>query len=297
MTLVSDGKVGLNRQPKSQLDPTQAYVDLAIPIGNGLDIRGGKFFTLLGYEVISPAGNAFFSHSFLFGNLPFTQTGLLGSYAINDSLSVTGGATRGWDQATEDNNGPDIEFTGQVKYTQGKFTFYVNGSTGNEEPSFAVRTDPVTGATRGLNGWRSVIDVIGSYNYSDNLTLAVNADYAFEAQRDNGGTAQWYGIAAYAGYKITDMFTFNARGEIFDDQDGDAPSTVVGIPNTYIEATLGLTVTPFPNNNFASNLKIRPEVRFDYATSRVRHRRRGGDGSLPVDRRSGRVLHVLSSLV
>ena len=262
LTIYSPARIGDARTPKVQYDLNQAYLDLAFGmVGNGLDIRLGKWNTLLGYEVISPTGNPFYSHSFMFFNLPFTQTGALATYNISDSLSFTGGMSRGWDQATNDTNG-DIDLTGQLKYTKGKFTGYINGTTGNEEASGTL----IPGTTRGLDGWRSVIDVIGTYAYSDNLTLAVNADYGWEAQKDNGGTAQWYGIAGYAGYTISDMFTFNARGEIFDDQDGEAPASLTpGVPNQYIEATLGLSIKPFAKNNFGSNLVIRPEVRFDYA--------------------------------
>jgi hypothetical protein len=253
MTVYSPTKIGLFGHPKEQYDLNQAYIDLAVPVGKGLLVRIGKWNTLLGYEVISPNGNALYSHSFLFTQLPFTQTGVLATYNLTDNIGVTGGFSRGWDQALDDVNG-SLDATGQIKYVKDKIALYLNGITGPERPS---------GTT---SGWRTVFDFIGVYNYSDNLTLALNADYGFEPQIDFGKTGQWYGAAVYAGYKITDMFTLNARGEWFDDPDGAAPASFnAGTPNQYYELTLGVAVHPFPTNNIGSNLVFRPEVRWDYA--------------------------------
>ena len=61
--------------------------------------RLGKFVTLLGQEAINPTGNALYSHSYLFGfAIPFTQTGVLVTYALNDKFTIDAGITRGWNQ-------------------------------------------------------------------------------------------------------------------------------------------------------------------------------------------------------
>jgi hypothetical protein len=245
---------GPERSPKNQYDLTQAFLTFAVPVGNGLTVTVGKFDTLLGYEVIDPTQNTFFSHSFLFTQIPLTQTGVLVGYNVMSGLTVTGGFTRGWDQALKDTNG-SLDALGQIKYTQDKLTLILNASTGDQEP---------TGS--GLNGWRTVFDAVAQYAYADNLTLAVNADYGFEPQVDAGSTGQWYGAAVYGTYKISQMFSVSGRAEWFDDQDGVAPvSFNPGVPNTYYELTLGVAIKPFPTNNIGSNLVIRPEVRLDYA--------------------------------
>src|SRR5262249_23633112 len=62
--------------PNNQFDFEQIYADFAVPVGNGLLIRAGKFATLMGYETINPTTNPLYSHSYLFGfAIPFTQTG------------------------------------------------------------------------------------------------------------------------------------------------------------------------------------------------------------------------------
>ena len=86
---------GFNDGPNNQFDLTQAYVDLSL--GGGLKIRAGKFVTTVGYEYINPNQNALFSRSFLFNfAIPFTHTGVLAFYDVNDKFQVYGGITRGW---------------------------------------------------------------------------------------------------------------------------------------------------------------------------------------------------------
>jgi hypothetical protein len=248
------------RHPKNQYDLTQAYLSFAIPLGNGIGVTVGKFDTLLGYEVIDGPLNPFYSHSFLFTQLPFTNTGVLISYNITPNITATGGFTRGWDQALKDTNG-SLDATGQLKISAGKWTFFANAESGDEQPT------PPPGFA-GEDGWRTVIDLIATYAYSDNLTLTVNGDYGFQASSPaaSGGTSQWYGVAGYAGFKISDLITVNFRGEWFDDQDGGAPASFnPGVANQYLEASLNAKITPFPSNDLLSNLNFRPEVRYDYA--------------------------------
>jgi hypothetical protein len=254
--------------PKAQYDLNQGNVVLSFgKVGNGLLVEGGKFDTLLGYEVIDAPTNPFYSHSYIFGEEPYTHTGLIGTYNLTDPSgptpsTITGGITRGWDQATEDNNG-SIDYTGQFKYAvTGKYAIVLSAITGDEFPSGPQ------------DGWRTVLDANGTYNYSDQLTLGFNGMYAWEAQAGDagagGGTAQWYGFAGYASYKISDNFTFNARAEWFDDQDGAAPTQLaigpnVATPNQYYEVTLGVSIKPMPSNPYLAGLTIRPEARWDYA--------------------------------
>jgi hypothetical protein len=227
---------------------------------------GGKIVTPLGHEVIDATGNAFFSHSYIFAEEPYTHTGLMATYNLTDPsgptpFTVMGGFCRGWDQATEDNNG-NLDLMGQLKYVvSGKCSLLLNVITGNDNPSGP------------FDGWRTVIDANGTYNASDELTLGFNGMYAWQPQTGNGGfgggTGQWYGFAAYAGYKICDQLTFNARAEWFDDQDGAAPTQLAAvntnIPNQFYEVTLGVTIHPLPANPCLAGLAIRPEARWDYS--------------------------------
>jgi len=269
LTIYSPSKIGFAAHPKAQYDLNQANIVFSFAtIGHGLSIEAGKFDTLLGYEVIDATGNAFFSHSYIFDEEPFTHTGVIATYNITDPngptpFTATGGITRGWDQALKDNNG-SIDATGQLKYTvTNKYSVLLNVITGDESPSGSQ------------DGWRTVIDANGTYNASDQLTLGFNGMYAWQAQAKYGGvgagTGSWYGFAGYAGYKISDQVTVNARAEWFDDQNGSAPTQLavgpaVGAANQFYEVTLGVSLKPLADANATvAGLTIRPEARWDYS--------------------------------
>ena len=65
----------------STFDITQGYLQYA---GGPLTVIGGKFTTLHGTEVIWSPSNANYSRSLLFGSVPFTHTGVRGTFAVGD---------------------------------------------------------------------------------------------------------------------------------------------------------------------------------------------------------------------
>jgi hypothetical protein len=238
--------------PELQLDVVQAYVDLAVPVGNGLRIRAGKYVTPMGWETINPTTNALYSHSYLFNYaIPFTQTGVMGTYQLNDNWLVEGGIFRGWDQASEDNNGA---ISGHFKL----------GYTSTDK-KLGVIGQVVTGPeqTGNCDNYRTVGDFQVSYAFTDKLTYALNADLGYEADVPgiDGKSAWWYGIANYLGYKLNDTFTLNGRAEWFRDDGGSR----TGLSANYYELTLGVAVTPFPTDKILKNFLVRPELRADYS--------------------------------
>lgn len=243
--------------PEDQFDILQAYLDFALPVGSGLRIRAGKFVTLLGYEVIAATQNPFYSHSYMFGfAIPFTQTGVIGEYKLNDDWLIDAGITRGWNQSLTDNNGgPDflgsITFTPQESDFLKKWKFIANLSEGPQ-------------GTHDNSDWWTVIDLQAVYTMTDKLTLALNADYG-DAPHAPGviGAAQWYGIAGYAAYTWNDYLTPNLRVEYYGDSKGFTLGT--GTLENLYEITANVDYKPFPSNNIGQNLVLRPELRYDYS--------------------------------
>lgn len=239
--------------PENQFDLVQSYVDLAVPLGNGLLIRAGKMATHMGYETINPTTNPFYSHTYLFGYaIPFTHTGVMAFYNLTDKITVMGGISRGWEQALKDNN-DSIDFLGQIKYVMSdKVTAYLNVVTGPE-------------ANDNSSDYRTVIDGILTFQATDKLSFTLNGDYGWEpAASTTGSAASWYGVAGYGGYKLNDALTLNGRVEWFNDEDGAR-----GIGDTVYEATAGLAIKPFPNDKLGQNLTIRPELRVDYSDNGI----------------------------
>src|SRR5262249_60041414 len=87
-----------------KIDLQEAYLSGQIPIGSGLTAKGGKFVSLLGYEVIESPNNLNFSRSFLYSfSVPFTHVGGLLSYSF-PWLTITAGPGGGWGRAHGNNS-------------------------------------------------------------------------------------------------------------------------------------------------------------------------------------------------
>ena len=245
----SSSSTSINDGAEYQFDVPQLYFDITAPWGNGVRFRFGKF---LFFKQIDPNASVFFSHSFTFGAaLPFTLTGVTAYYAFNDQLNVEGGIARGWGQTFKDNNGA-IDAMGRVKYK-------INDQT---LASVALVFGPELDHDN--SHYRTVIDGTLSYAVNDKLTLLGDGVFGYEAQPSGIGADWWYGLSGYAVFMLSDYLNLNARGEFYRDEEG----FTTGIPQSLFEATLGVTVTPFPDSTIGSNLKVRPEVRYDYSTGR-----------------------------
>jgi hypothetical protein len=212
-----------DKDPKKSepYDLTQAYVTYKAPIGNGLDLKGGKFVTLHGAEVIRRTGNFNISRSMAFSYaIPFTHTGVMATYPFTDWLSTTVGIVNGWDNTDDNNRGKSFHGAATVTPPFIKdLTLTLGGTWGAEQVSSAL----APGRDINRNGpKRGLIDFIATYKPFAPLTLTLNYDYGRqeEAFFDDGDTAVWHAVAAYAVYDITDRLSVGVRGEYFRDQDG-----------------------------------------------------------------------------
>lgn len=207
--------LGNGGAPTDSFDLQQAYVTYHAPIGNGLDLKAGKFVTLLGAEVIESPSNWNYSRSFLFGYaIPFTHTGVLATYPLGEWGSTTWGLVNGWDLVDETNSFKTI--LGNITLTP------VKGVT--------LATNLITGAEVGTNNRddRTVLDLVATWQPLDKLTLMANYDNGHQSNllhRTNTGTrgsdsANWSGVALYAKYDLTDKWLLAGRWEMFNDPDG-----------------------------------------------------------------------------
>ena len=246
----SNGLFDDNQHGDEQYDLTQAYVTFGVPLGRGLLITAGKFVTPLGYEYVDPRNNTLYSHSYIFNfATPFSQTGITGRYNVSDNLHITAGFTRGWDQSTEDDNS-HIDFLGMIEFSPDKQWNY----------TLVLSSGPQQAAGE---GWRTVLDGLVTYHMDENWTFGGEAIYGIEADVPGTGDSysQWYGAAFYPSYKLNEFVSLNARGEWFSDVDG---TRGVGTPNVF-EVTLGCSIFPLVKTELGDSLKIRPEIRWDYA--------------------------------
>ncbi|MBI4737184.1 MAG: porin [candidate division NC10 bacterium] len=244
------------------LDIQQAFVTYKWNVENGVDFKAGKFVTLLGQEVIESPNNFNISRSLLFGfAIPFTHTGLLVSYpVVPDLFTTTVGVVNGWDNVDDNNDGKSL--TWQLALTPRKnLTILANGIYGPEQAS---KTSPK----------RTVGDLVVSYKPIEPLTLALNLDLAFEDRVPLTGLtkdAYWYGVAAYAGYDLTDRLTVSLRGEYFVDEDGARTGTSAVNTATGLSDRLNLwEITTTLKIKLREKLFARLEYRHDQAAGRVK---------------------------
>lgn len=282
-------------------DVTQFYLTYTIPVGSGIKIQAGRFVTRHGEEVIKTYNNLNYNitNSILFGfAIPFTHTGIMGTYAFTDQISLSLGIVNGWDNVVDNNDGKSVH--GMLTYApNSKFSIAISGIYGPEQSTHTL-TDPNNPKCPG--GVCAFVDASGNplvihagrskrflqttvitYKPIDPLTLILDYDYGNESDivphtiaRTATGTvtdgllhtAQWNGAAGYVIYAFTDKLSGTLRAEIFDDLDGSrtlaAGVNGYGIGNqaTYYEFSPCLTY------QLANGLVWRNEYRHDESDSK-----------------------------
>ena len=199
----------------------QAYASVNIPFGNGIDVKVGHFYTPVGYEVVTAPDNFFMSKplTFQYGE-PFTHTGFLANYAIDENWTasaggVTGSATGGWDGNFNTQLG-NWSFLGGTGWTSDEKDYSLNltGTAGNQSYS-----------SPGNNSFWGLYSLVGKGNWlNDDLHYVIQHDhgYANNVINENGQNvnAQWYGINQYLMYDIEDNLGVGLRAEWFRDANG-----------------------------------------------------------------------------
>jgi hypothetical protein len=229
------------------VDLTQAFLQYAT---GPFTVIGGKFLTLAGYEVIAPVGNNQYSRSLIFFAEPFTHTGVRGTWAAMDNLTLTLGVNNGWDQVDDLNSQKTVEAA--VSFTP------IKTLTLNLVDYYGL--EPVTSPTGPTNGKRNLLDFTSTWTPIDPLSLGIEVLYTQQDQFASiaaPGTAvnaKQEAVALYAAYQFTDQWKLSGRAEYFKDKDG----IKFGIPDNKIkEFTLTLAFMP------AKSVEIRGEVRAD----------------------------------
>lgn len=224
----------------------QLFAEVWAPVGNGVSMKFGHFYTTLGHETVTAPDNFFYSHSYTmqYGE-PFTHTGFLATTEVSDGVTVHGGFTRGWDNWEDPNS--DLAFLGGVELNWDRTSLAYAVHVGDE-------------------------DVIGDdtrSSYSLVLTHHLNDQWRYVFQHDLGyqqngvpislGTARWYGINQYLIADLTDCLSIGSRFEWFRDHNN---ARVLGVPaegGNYFNYTFGLNWRPMPN------MVVRPELRWDWS--------------------------------
>jgi len=222
-------------------DVVQGFVQYA---SGPLTVIGGKYVTLAGAEVIAPTGNSNFSRSLLFYAEPLTHTGIRGTYAVTDTLSIIAGVNNGWNYSSLQISGSK---TGEV------------GLAWTPNKIFALTAQAYVGKDPTFDAQRTLVDAVATYNATDALTFILSYDWGKQDQHAAGNpNLDWNGAAFYTNYAITDQWRVSLRLEYLDDKDGFITAT--GISQTLKEGTVTFGYDP------VKSFELRFEARYDKST-------------------------------
>ena len=239
---------GVTQSADDDVDIQQTYVRYIAPVGSGLTLDFGKFITEMGAEVIEgyDGWGYNYSRSLLFYNtIPYTHTGVRGTYKFNDQFTFMGQVFNGWDNVVDNNSAkswcahlmvmPTAETMLNLKYMSGP-----------------EQTDNTTNL-------RNVVDVNLTTPLMERLTL--NLDYVYGSEKDvpGIGDSTWSGLSGIVRYAASDRYAINVRGEVFSDDDGSR----TGIKQNMWE------VTVTPEFTVKKNMIVRPEYRHDVSDEKV----------------------------
>ena len=247
----------------------EAYVDLNVPIGTGLNVKVGELISLLNYE--SGDGGAVNNNLsqgyqwYFTGNPP--DAGVQATYNITDWLDV---------KAREQNGmyaGP-VAF-GQSKTTMFAFDFKPTKKLWFNLIGFAGRES--AGFVQSLWGG----SVLAGYQATDKLSFGTELDYfSFysppgNADGEPAGSSPVWSTGVWTAYDFTKKFNIALRTEFLSDKDGAdmtsggvgagpgfAPfANAPGFGQDLYSVALDFNYRPTPS------FKIQPEVRFDHTSN------------------------------
>lgn len=284
------------------VDFPQLYGELYLPLNDRLklDIKGGRFYSLAGYEGVQAVKRPLLSAPNLLNFTPFTLFGALTSLQIGERFTLLNGAVNGADRWINSNY--QYSYLGGLNWNSAddRTTFATTVMVGpNQTPFFPstnpqqIPTLPVGAYTSpALAGKRNPYYTRSTLVYLDAvLTHKWGAEKrwtqvveAFGVTQGNvlgygpegaPGRISYYGGAHWLLYEFGPRVTGVARAEIFRDQNG----FVLPAADNYYEMTYGLILKPRPC------LWIRPEIRYDWAqfTTPYDDGTRSGQITLAID--------------
>jgi len=250
----------------------QAYVTLRTPVGNGIDWKIGVFDSPLGYEVFDAGSNPNYTRSWGYAIEPTELTGILGTYKINDSWSISAGIANtliaGINARNDSSGFPNHEgsywhkaYTGSVAFTAPSSWGWAAGSSMYAGVIYGFGSSQ----SAGFNGYM----VGNQVNYYagatlntpwKQLTTGVSFDYAHNlgGGSETGNYFNAMAIGLYGTFKATDKLSFNARGEYIY---AEGINSSTGI---YQGSSDGMELTGTVEYDLWANVVSRVELRYDH---------------------------------
>ncbi len=225
----------------------QIYGEVAM---GDLSVKLGHFYTPIGYEVVTSPDNFFLSRQITFYNSePFTHTGALATYKVNDKLSVIGGWTLGWDTGFYQFNGGSNGIVGMTYAVSDKTTLVYANAFGD----FGWRGDGVINSAILSHKFTDKLMWVSQFDVLQTDVTDIDTYGGAPANFMTGGIAgDSTGFINYLFYEINAKWKAGSRYEWYK-ADGVSYNTF----------TYGVNYKP------TANLTIRPEMRHMWANDPV----------------------------
>lgn len=232
----------------------EAYVEVNVPVGTGLNVKAGQLISLLNYESgDGGAANPNFSQGnqwWFTGNGP--SAGLQVGYTFTETVDLKVRVQNGM-------------FAGPIDSNDGKALI----------ASLGIKPSSKTWVN--LIGWYSSESaatavaggsVLAGYQVTSKLGTGLELDYFKFDGHHGAGDADLYSIGGWAWYDFTSKVGLAFRADFINSPDGVLGPAVrpgAGISTPDSDGNLGsLTLTL--NLKPTANLRIQPEIRYDYTS-------------------------------
>jgi len=228
----------------------EAYVTYKVPVFNGINLKAGRFTTLLGAEIIEnwDSHNYNYSRSYSFGyGVPYTNTGILANIPITDMITLDLAFVNGFDNVIDNNDGKSV-MAGLGFTPSEMFSIYAATIYGPEQDN--------RGGSK-----RSNTTVVATFQPLDMLTFVAEGTYGHETKvvgENLDKSGEWYATAWYVNVAATDDLSMALRAEVFDD-----PDALRGLDATVWE------LTPTVSYKLSEGLLVRAEYRHDNADKKI----------------------------
>ena len=238
----------------------QAYIDLKVPIANGVEFKIGVWDTILGYEVFETPVNPNFTRSYGYTIEPATFTGLLAIYNVTEFISVAGGVANTLSSTINSRAFPIRAesykaYLADISLTAPNNWGWAAGST---LYGAVVNGFNPASAANGLQPADQTSVYVGGTLTTPWKPLKVGAAYDYAAVGAQAISRSGYAnaLGLYVNYQITEKLAFNGRGEWFTQSKANAAS---GLPSKVLALTGTLQY------DLWKNVLSRLELRWDHS--------------------------------
>jgi len=261
---------------------------------DALELDFGKFDTIYGAEVAESQNNMNYTRGVLYWLAqPLFHTGLRANINVAPMLSFNVLAVNGWNDTVDNNTGKSYGLQAVLAPADnvGVSLGWIGGPEQNDAVSVhcpqdtqydaaahgcapAANTPAASytvdrGGANHFKAWKHLLDLVATYDATENLSFVLNADYGTEGVRTFDPTTQqtnidrkrWYGAMLGARYQLTPVWAVAGRGEYYKDPQGYTTGT-----NGISLATGTLTIEAKPTDNLILRLENRGDFAFDAAS-------------------------------